>query len=225
MRASLYNHYAGSLSFPRGLIFATSLSLPLTPPLRHRLRHPASRRSHINTQTSTAVGKVAIGQRRAKMARHLSVIVILAIAAFLSLTFLMSFGDRHDQVPQTFNAPGAGSHLADSKSSGSGASLPIEPVHESVKDESKVAGLAITDDILKGGAIAPKLENATIKYVMLAPTRPLSPPDGHGVILERCEKTAAAFHRLHPRKTEMLTGRSLSTGLSSDDPAGDCCTR
>lgn len=101
------------------------------------------------------------------MARHLSIIVILAVAAFLSLSFLMSFGDKHDQVPQTFTAPG-GSYSSESKSSEYGAPLPAKPA-QAVQDESsqqsKLAGLAITDDILKGGAIAPKLENATIKYV------------------------------------------------------------
>ncbi|KAI0137043.1 FAD-linked sulfhydryl oxidase ALR [Xylariales sp. AK1849] len=89
------------------------------------------------------------------MARHLSVIVILAITAFLGLSLLMSFGDRTDKIPQALNVPAG--------SSGSKAELVnVEPVMEGTT-ERKLAGLEIASDLMTGDAIAPKLENATLK--------------------------------------------------------------
>ncbi|ORY66586.1 Erv1/Alr family protein [Pseudomassariella vexata] len=80
------------------------------------------------------------------MARHLSVIVILAITAFLSLSFLMNFGSRTDQVPQQWTAP------VDTSSQQGKSSAP-----------DLMAGLEITSELLTGDVIAPKLENATAK--------------------------------------------------------------
>jgi hypothetical protein len=89
------------------------------------------------------------------MARHLSIIVILAIVAFLSLSFMMSFGGRTDTVPQTFpNAPVGGSSEVKAD-----AAAPVAVT------ESKMSGLDFSSNLLTGDVIAPKLENATAKYV------------------------------------------------------------
>lgn len=104
------------------------------------------------------------------MARHLSVIVILAVATFLGITFLMSFGGRTDTNPQVFNTP-VDSYSAnipsDAKAPAKAADL-LEPIVGDTS-ESKLAGLEITNELLMGDAIAPKLENATAKYVLEAP--------------------------------------------------------
>lgn len=108
------------------------------------------------------------------MARHLSVIVILAVATFLGISFLMSFGGRADPSPNVFQAP------VDSYSGGvpNEAKAPIKPVEPMLEGstESKLAGLEITSELLTGDVIAPKLENATAKYVSeIAPPNALSP--------------------------------------------------
>ncbi|KAH6659544.1 ERV/ALR sulfhydryl oxidase domain-containing protein [Truncatella angustata] len=94
------------------------------------------------------------------MARHLSVIVILAVATFLGISFLMSFGGRTDTVPQVFTSEGSygGNIPSEAKAPGKA----IEPVLEG-STESKLAGLDITSELLTGDVVMPKLENATAK--------------------------------------------------------------
>jgi hypothetical protein len=78
------------------------------------------------------------------MARHPSLIMMLAVAAFLTVFYLMSGGKTGVATPNTFAA-------TDPKSSEGAASA---------TDFG-----AIPKDVLLGEAIAPKLENATAKYV------------------------------------------------------------
>lgn len=82
------------------------------------------------------------------MARHISMIVMLAVAAFLGLSFMMSSRVRTNSVPQVFTPP---------PSSGK-----AEPAAAALS-ESKMAGIDLSSTFISGGAIAPKLENATIK--------------------------------------------------------------
>lgn len=73
------------------------------------------------------------------MARHISLVVIMAVACFLGLTFMMSMG-------------------------GSSTSMVPHPglsQHSDAQDVLDVNGLSA--DLLKGHVIAPKLENATAK--------------------------------------------------------------
>lgn len=84
------------------------------------------------------------------MARHISLIIIVAIVVLFILSFTSSFKKRWDDVPQTWYPP------------------PVkgEGKAERPKDEtaySKVSGLEIPSSLLTGGVIAPKLENATVK--------------------------------------------------------------
>lgn len=75
--------------------------------------------------------------------QHLSAIVVLAIVAFFSVSYLFSSGIRD----------GTSSHSAPA---------PL------VKDSTPAAAFdigTIDSNILVGGSIAPKLENATAKYV------------------------------------------------------------
>ena len=82
------------------------------------------------------------------MARHLSALVILAVAAFLTISYLMSpFG----ATPRPFTGGTVGGAAGGVKADLSG----------------------ISDDLLHGGSIAPELENATAKYVQ--PPRIWSP--------------------------------------------------
>ncbi|KAK8055676.1 FAD-linked sulfhydryl oxidase ERV2 [Apiospora rasikravindrae] len=81
------------------------------------------------------------------MARHISMIVMLAVAAFLGLSFMMSSRVRTDSVPQVFTPPPNG-----------GKAAPAAAV-----SDSKMAGIDLSSSFISGGAIAPKLENATIK--------------------------------------------------------------
>lgn len=87
--------------------------------------------------------------------------VILAVAAFLTLSFFMSSLGGHD----TARIP----HGHELSTAGSEGSTPA----------GKTNLGAISEDVLHGGAIAPKLENATAKYVShpafplhLGPARP-----------------------------------------------------
>ncbi|KAK7970111.1 FAD-linked sulfhydryl oxidase ERV2 [Apiospora sp. TS-2023a] len=82
------------------------------------------------------------------MARHISMIVMLAVAAFLGLSFMMSSRVRTTSVPQVFTPPPSGGKA--------------EPAAAVVSDP-KMAGIDLSSSFISGGAIAPKLENATIK--------------------------------------------------------------
>ncbi|KAL7628530.1 hypothetical protein AAE478_000045 [Parahypoxylon ruwenzoriense] len=110
------------------------------------------------------------------MARHISVVVILAVAAFVVLSFITSFGGRTDQIRQVLPVTGVPERPVNPE--------PIAPVIKpeiktdaktdvktdvktgvkpDVKAEAKPDFASISSDLLTGGAIAPKLENATIK--------------------------------------------------------------
>ena len=91
------------------------------------------------------------------MARHVSVIAILAITALLFFS-LRSFGDRTGVAPQVFHAPAA----AAPKAEGAQAAPPIAG---DAGGAAKMAGIDTSSSFLTGSAIAPKLENATAKYV------------------------------------------------------------
>lgn len=115
------------------------------------------------------------------MARHLSVIVILAIAGFLVFSFMTSFGDKTGQIRQVLPVKGAterppadaipiSPNVQPDTKANVGADTKAE-VKEDVKDvkvdtkaDLKSDFAPLPADILAGGAIAPKLENATLKY-------------------------------------------------------------
>ncbi|KAI1447861.1 ERV/ALR sulfhydryl oxidase domain-containing protein [Annulohypoxylon stygium] len=114
------------------------------------------------------------------MARHLSVIVILAIAGFLVFSFMTSFGDKTGQIRQVLPVKGAterppadaipiSPNVQPDTKANVGADTKAE-VKEDVKDvkvdtkaDLKSDFAPLPADILAGGAIAPKLENATLK--------------------------------------------------------------
>lgn len=111
------------------------------------------------------------------MARHLSVIIMMAVALFLGVSFFTSFGrgpadtavfstpaDRfNDNLPPSdVKAPAKPVEVAEPVGRPAEPEKPVKPVLEGTT-ESKLAGLEITSDLLTGGAIAPKLENATLK--------------------------------------------------------------
>ena len=76
------------------------------------------------------------------MARHLSALVLLVVAAFLTISYLMSpFGS----TPRPMMGAAVGN------------------AHAPGAIKAELSG--ISDDLLHGGSIAPKLENATAKYV------------------------------------------------------------
>ncbi|KAI1451338.1 ERV/ALR sulfhydryl oxidase domain-containing protein [Annulohypoxylon moriforme] len=108
------------------------------------------------------------------MARHLSVIVILAIAGFLVLSFMTSFGDKTGQIqqvlPVTDRPPADSAPIAPNAKSDTKASVEAdlkaeakEEVKVDAKPDLKSDFAPLPGDILTGGAIAPKLENATLK--------------------------------------------------------------
>lgn len=84
---------------------------------------------------------------------------------------MMSFGGRTDTIPQTFNAPVGGSPVGGSPVGGSpvggssASEVMVDVVAPVAVAESKMSGLDFTSNLLTGDVIAPKLENATAKYV------------------------------------------------------------
>jgi len=83
------------------------------------------------------------------MARHISLVVIMAVACFLGLTFMMSMGGSStSMIPH----PGLSQHNEAHAAPGTAAAA---------QDVLDVHGLSA--DLLKGDVIAPKLENATAK--------------------------------------------------------------
>ncbi|KAI1103887.1 ERV/ALR sulfhydryl oxidase domain-containing protein [Jackrogersella minutella] len=115
------------------------------------------------------------------MARHLSVIVILAIAGFVILSFMTSFGGKTEQIKQVLPVADIPKPPPADLAS---TALEVKPdtkvddvkmevkadAQEGTKpgttksdksDKSDFA--ALPSDFLTGGAIAPKLENATLK--------------------------------------------------------------
>ncbi|KAI0880347.1 ERV/ALR sulfhydryl oxidase domain-containing protein [Annulohypoxylon maeteangense] len=108
------------------------------------------------------------------MARHLSVIVILAIAGFLVLSFMTSFGDKAGPIRQVLPVKG----VTERPPADPAPIAPIAPnvkpdtnlktevkedVEADAKPDLKSDFAPLPGDILTGGAIAPKLENATLK--------------------------------------------------------------
>ncbi|KAI0482675.1 ERV/ALR sulfhydryl oxidase domain-containing protein [Xylariaceae sp. FL0804] len=130
------------------------------------------------------------------MARHISIIIMLAVAGFVILSFSKAF-DRTDKLSQilpvknvqeplvtdssgttteskeggaTFNVPEpevkettTTTTTTGSKGTGSAYKVPESGVKETTTTGQKFAFESIPDDILTGGSIAPKLENATAK--------------------------------------------------------------
>ncbi|KAI1465854.1 ERV/ALR sulfhydryl oxidase domain-containing protein [Daldinia caldariorum] len=115
------------------------------------------------------------------MARHLSVVVILAVAAFLVLSFMTSFGDKTEQIRQVVPAVGlaerplgASGTIAPDTKGGSKIETKVDTVPDTkgkVKEDAKKNAVSdsksdfpsLSSGFLSGDAIAPKLENATIK--------------------------------------------------------------
>ncbi|KAI0104089.1 ERV/ALR sulfhydryl oxidase domain-containing protein [Hypoxylon sp. NC0597] len=110
------------------------------------------------------------------MARHLSVIVILAIAGFVILSFMTSFGGRTEQIRKVLPVADAGDRPPTSEATVPKVNIETgintEPeakakedvnVKENTGSTAKLDFPSLSSNILTGGAIAPKLENATIK--------------------------------------------------------------
>ncbi|KAI5927531.1 ERV/ALR sulfhydryl oxidase domain-containing protein [Camillea tinctor] len=104
------------------------------------------------------------------MPRHLSVIVIIVVAALIILSFSTSFSGESDRIPQVLPVTGSkGSNAAtDLKVTEPESKPPAKPDSKgsgfgSGSGGSKSDLIGISSDILSGGAIAPKLENATAK--------------------------------------------------------------
>ncbi|KAH8675585.1 Erv1/Alr family protein [Xylariales sp. PMI_506] len=125
------------------------------------------------------------------MARHLSVIVILAITGFLCLTFFTSFGRREDLVP-SFAPPATSQEDA--------------PIGET---GPKMAGIDTSADFITGGAIAPKLENATLKAEL-----------GHASW--KLFHTMMARFPEHPTEDDSLALKTYIHLFSRLYPCGDC---
>ncbi|CAJ2500857.1 Uu.00g037100.m01.CDS01 [Anthostomella pinea] len=107
------------------------------------------------------------------MARHISIIVILAVAGFVILSF-NSFGSRPDRIPQSVPETSKLGEEAvvvpeppSSDYNKENVIAPKPPVvvesTETVADVKSAVFASESSNILTGGAIAPKLENATIK--------------------------------------------------------------
>ncbi|OTA97848.1 hypothetical protein M434DRAFT_391469 [Hypoxylon sp. CO27-5] len=110
------------------------------------------------------------------MARHLSVIVILAIAGFVVLSFMTSFGGRTEQIRKVLPITDAADLPPISEATAPKVNIETEintkpeakakeevNVKENTESTSKLDFPSLSSNILTGGAIAPKLENATIK--------------------------------------------------------------
>ncbi|KAI1641617.1 ERV/ALR sulfhydryl oxidase domain-containing protein [Daldinia loculata] len=111
------------------------------------------------------------------MARHLSVVVILAVAVFLVLSFMTSFGGKTEQIRQVLPAAGLTKQplgASDAITADTKAHQKIDTAPDmkaDVKADAKANVISdpksdfpsLSSGILSGGAIAPKLENATIK--------------------------------------------------------------
>ncbi|KAI1761908.1 ERV/ALR sulfhydryl oxidase domain-containing protein [Hypoxylon sp. FL1150] len=124
------------------------------------------------------------------MARHLSVVVILAIAAFVVLSFMTSFGGRTERIQQMLPnsalserpvapeapapAPAVVPDLKPEVTADSKLDLSPDALSDAKPDtksdtkqdaklDAQSAFASLSGDLLSGGAIAPKLENATLK--------------------------------------------------------------
>lgn len=131
------------------------------------------------------------------MARHLSVVVILAIAAFVVLSFMTSFGGRTERIQQILPNSGLSERPPVAPEAPASAPAPaivpdlkpevtadskldVKPdtkpdakpdAKPDVKPDAKLDRLkeaqsvfdSLSSNLLSGGAIAPKLENATLK--------------------------------------------------------------
>lgn len=98
-----------------------------------RRSHPAS--SYGTSKSSIRIRTANSTSSGFKMPRrqHLTIWMIIAVAGFLGITFMFTFGGRSDATVHTDYA-----------------AVPQEPI-------------ILGDDILKGTATAAKLENATLK--------------------------------------------------------------
>ncbi|KAI1074566.1 ERV/ALR sulfhydryl oxidase domain-containing protein [Whalleya microplaca] len=94
------------------------------------------------------------------MARHISVIVILAIAAFVVLSFTTSFGHMTSKPVQAKPVKAVSEQQQPQQPPPVSSELKEPKVAPDTKSDLLSS---IPNDILTGGAIAPKLENATIK--------------------------------------------------------------
>ncbi|KAI1401786.1 ERV/ALR sulfhydryl oxidase domain-containing protein [Hypoxylon fuscum] len=100
------------------------------------------------------------------MARHLSIVVILAIATFVVLSFMSSFGDRTEKVRQVLPVTSESKlppPVVPETTEATEAKPDLKSEIPDVKSEAKSDFGSLPSDILAGGAIAPKLENATLK--------------------------------------------------------------
>ncbi|KAI1495827.1 ERV/ALR sulfhydryl oxidase domain-containing protein [Biscogniauxia marginata] len=98
------------------------------------------------------------------MARHLSVIIILVIAGFVILSFTTTFAGETVRIPQVLPVNSASEGTAtDLKATDAESKLSVPGSKGSGGAGSKSDLIGISSDILSGGAIAPKLENATAK--------------------------------------------------------------
>ncbi|KAI0021665.1 ERV/ALR sulfhydryl oxidase domain-containing protein [Xylariomycetidae sp. FL0641] len=98
------------------------------------------------------------------MARNISIFIIVAIALFVFISFRSSFSDTIPQVPKMKPAAPAAPPPEWQRSDYESMRMPIaESPKSSEAKQQELDVEAIPSDILTGGSIAPKLENATIK--------------------------------------------------------------
>jgi len=100
--------------------------------------------------------------------------LVIGVMVFMAMTYLMSSGSSHDRIPLTGD-------------------------HDAGQSEGKPAldlG-GISESILTGGSIAPKLENATAKYVKLYPF-----PFNHAL------RKKEFINRRNPKKNRAELGRA-----------------
>lgn len=94
------------------------------------------------------------------MARHVSLMVIMAVACFLGLSFMMSFGGSATSIIHHQPPP---------------PPVPPAPPAPQGKAADTLDVSAISSDLLTGTAVAPKFENATLKYACPSRTVPTAP--------------------------------------------------
>jgi hypothetical protein len=94
------------------------------------------------------------------MARNTSMIVILAVAAFLALSIMFRFGAGGSGITVLHSPINP---TKETSATGAGAGAGTGPVDVPEGSPVKMSDLGITDQLLTGKVIAPKLENATAK--------------------------------------------------------------
>lgn len=89
--------------------------------------------------------------------QHLTYTIALGLLIFISISYLLSGnGDQPGRSPYPSN---------DDKLAANQPAVPVKTAPEGSGSEFKVDLDAIPVGILEGDSIAPKLENATLKYV------------------------------------------------------------